>query len=90
MNHQNDSVAFHSDDERELGINPTIASLSLGESRKFILKQYRSSNDKYPEGYQEFDLINEFINYVWSNSALLETFNFQIKFNFKPKNKFNI
>lgn len=35
---QNDSVGLHSDDEKELGANPAIASLSLGESRTFTLK----------------------------------------------------
>ncbi|KAF9891858.1 hypothetical protein FE257_003343 [Aspergillus nanangensis] len=33
-----DSIAYHSDDERFLGANPTIASLSLGASRDFLLK----------------------------------------------------
>lgn len=33
-----DSMGFHSDDEPELGPNPIIASLSLGEERVFILK----------------------------------------------------
>lgn len=33
-----DSMGFHSDDERELGVRPTIASLSLGEERTFVLK----------------------------------------------------
>ncbi len=33
-----DSMGFHSDDERELGERPIIASLSLGEERTFILK----------------------------------------------------
>ena len=33
-----DSMGFHSDDEPELGIQPVIASLSLGEERTFILK----------------------------------------------------
>lgn len=36
-NHR-DSMGFHSDDEPELGNNPIIASLSLGETRTFILK----------------------------------------------------
>ncbi len=31
-------MGFHSDDEPELGTKPTIASLSLGEERTFILK----------------------------------------------------
>jgi alkylated DNA repair dioxygenase AlkB len=33
-----DSMGFHSDDERELGTQPIIASLSLGEERTLILK----------------------------------------------------
>ncbi|CAL5871633.1 uncharacterized protein PFLUO_LOCUS5886 [Penicillium psychrofluorescens] len=33
-----DSIAFHSDDERFLGSNPTIASLSLGAERDFLMK----------------------------------------------------
>lgn len=34
----NDSVGWHSDDEKELGTNPVIASVSLGGSRRFSLK----------------------------------------------------
>lgn len=34
-----DSMGFHSDDEPELGPRPTIASLSLGESRLFAFKR---------------------------------------------------
>ncbi len=33
-----DSVAWHSDDEKELGENPVIASLSLGITRRFELR----------------------------------------------------
>jgi len=33
-----DSMGFHSDDEPELGDRPTIASLSLGEERRFQLR----------------------------------------------------
>ncbi|KAL1972917.1 hypothetical protein VTN31DRAFT_6459 [Thermomyces dupontii] len=33
-----DSISYHSDDERFLGPNPTIASLSLGEQRDFLMK----------------------------------------------------
>jgi alkylated DNA repair dioxygenase AlkB len=35
---QNDSMGMHSDDERELGPQPAIASLSLGDERTFLLK----------------------------------------------------
>lgn len=34
----NDKVSWHADDEKELGTNPTIASLSIGETRRFDLK----------------------------------------------------
>lgn len=33
-----DSVAWHSDDEAELGQNPIIASISFGGTRRFMLK----------------------------------------------------
>ena len=36
-----DSMGWHSDDEPELGANPTIASLSLGETRRFLLRHKR-------------------------------------------------
>jgi len=35
---QNDSMGMHSDDERELGPQPVIASLSLGETRDLRLR----------------------------------------------------
>jgi alkylated DNA repair dioxygenase AlkB len=34
----NDSMGFHSDDEKELGQNPVIASLTFGATRTFLLK----------------------------------------------------
>ncbi|MES2616449.1 MAG: alpha-ketoglutarate-dependent dioxygenase AlkB [Bacteroidota bacterium] len=34
----NDSMGWHSDNEKELGVNPCIASVSLGQARKFSLK----------------------------------------------------
>ena len=33
-----DSVGWHADDEKEFGVMPSIASLSLGETRRFQLK----------------------------------------------------
>jgi alkylated DNA repair dioxygenase AlkB len=41
---QNDSMGMHSDHERELGPQPAIASLSLGEERSFLLK-HKSRKD---------------------------------------------
>lgn len=42
-----DSVAWHSDDEPELGRNPVIASLSLGAERRFALR-HKSRRDLEP------------------------------------------
>ncbi|MFW6296479.1 MAG: alpha-ketoglutarate-dependent dioxygenase AlkB family protein [Halothece sp.] len=41
-----DSMAWHSDDEPELGINPVIASVSFGGSRRFCLKHKKKLNSK--------------------------------------------
>jgi alkylated DNA repair dioxygenase AlkB len=38
---ENDSMGFHSDDEPELGPEPLIASVNLGEQRDFLLKHRR-------------------------------------------------
>jgi alkylated DNA repair dioxygenase AlkB len=41
----NDSNGWHADNEKELGRNPTIASLSLGAARRFDLK-HNDSKEK--------------------------------------------
>lgn len=40
-----DSNGWHKDNEKELGVNPTIASLSFGSERRFDLK-HEVSNEK--------------------------------------------
>ena len=42
----NDSNGWHADDEKELGINPIIASLSIGAERVFKLKHNINSEQK--------------------------------------------
>jgi alkylated DNA repair dioxygenase AlkB len=44
-----DSVAWHSDDELELGINPVIASVSFGATRRFDLKHKHKRDLKQVE-----------------------------------------
>ncbi|MET0413213.1 MAG: alpha-ketoglutarate-dependent dioxygenase AlkB [Polyangiaceae bacterium] len=39
----NDSMGYHADDEPELGPDPVVASLSLGEPRRFALKRHKSA-----------------------------------------------
>jgi alkylated DNA repair dioxygenase AlkB len=41
----NDKVGWHSDNEKELGENPSIASVSLGTTRRFDLK-HKTKSDK--------------------------------------------
>ena len=43
-----DSIAYHSDDERFLGYNPTIASISIGQDKLFYLK---NKNTKQTEKF---------------------------------------
>lgn len=38
----NDSMGFHSDDERELGLEPVIASVTLGATRTFVMKHKKN------------------------------------------------
>jgi alkylated DNA repair dioxygenase AlkB len=42
----NDGNGWHADNEKELGINPIIASLSLGAERKFQLKHNTDTSQK--------------------------------------------
>lgn len=42
----NDKVSWHADNEPELGINPTIASVSLGAARRFELKHKTRPDQK--------------------------------------------
>lgn len=41
-----DSMGLHADDEKELGLNPVIASISLGATRKFRLKHRNKKVEK--------------------------------------------
>jgi alkylated DNA repair dioxygenase AlkB len=42
----NDSVGWHRDNEKSLGINPIIGSVSFGEARTFSLKHYKDKKIK--------------------------------------------
>lgn len=44
---ERDSMGWHSDDEKELGIEPVIASISLGAKRNFQLKHKKQKDLKY-------------------------------------------
>ncbi|CAA6801514.1 MAG: Alkylated DNA repair protein AlkB [uncultured Campylobacterales bacterium] len=41
-----DYMNWHADDEKELGTNPVIASISFGKTRDFVLRQNNDSSQK--------------------------------------------
>ncbi len=43
-----DSMGWHSDDERDLGPNPVIASLTLGAKRRFLLRPKHAEKGSEP------------------------------------------
>jgi len=53
----NDSVAWHSDDEYELGIKPVIASVSLGQTRRFDVRHKTDHQKKYSVNLENGSLL---------------------------------
>ncbi|WP_116473766.1 alpha-ketoglutarate-dependent dioxygenase AlkB family protein [Zobellella maritima] len=47
--HGRDSMGWHADDEPELGQNPVIASVSLGATRRFLLRHRHSDQRRVLE-----------------------------------------
>lgn len=52
----NDYMGWHSDNEKALGMNPVIASLSLGVTRRFSL-QHKTSKQKFKLDLNSGDLL---------------------------------
>ena len=42
----NDSMGWHRDNEKELGLEPVIASVSFGAGRKFYFRNYKEKSQK--------------------------------------------
>ena len=53
----NDSVAWHSDDEYELGLKPVIASVSFGQERRFEVREKQNHKNKYSLNLQNGSLL---------------------------------
>ena len=53
----NDSVAWHSDDEYELGFKPTIASVSFGQERRFDVRSKADHQQKYSVNLENGSLL---------------------------------
>lgn len=52
-----DHMGWHSDDEKELGQNPEIASLNLGASRRFVLRLKTDHSQKIEFNLNNGDLL---------------------------------
>lgn len=71
-----DSMGFHSDDERELGPEPCIASMSFGASREFVLKHKRRTDlqvVKIPLGEGTVLLMKGQTQRNWKHGILKQT-----------------
>lgn len=86
-----DSVSWHSDDEPDLGPNPVIASLSLGETRKFILRQKKdhSITKSFDLNHGSLLYMSGKVQSVWEHSLPKTTKEIGIRINltFRAINK---
>ena len=66
----NDSMGWHSDDEKSLGRNPTIASVSLGGRRVFKLrkKNEKGSSVGLPLGHGSLLVMQADCQHTWQHS----------------------
>ena len=56
-NDGNDKMGWHADNEKELGENPTIASVSLGETRRFDIKHRQNPDLNFKFGLTSGSLL---------------------------------
>lgn len=52
-----DGMGWHSDDEPELGVEPIIASLSLGTTRRFLMRRRHHHPDRHALNLEHGDLL---------------------------------
>lgn len=66
-----DYISWHTDAERELGRNPTIASLNFGETRRFLLRRNDDQNDKIeiPLGHGDLLIMQGELQHYWQHSV---------------------
>ena len=71
-----DSMGFHADDERELGREPCIASLSFGATREFVFKHKRNRSIptmKVPLAAGDLLLMKGKTQQFWKHGILKQT-----------------
>lgn len=72
---QTDSMGWHRDNEKELGLNPVIASVSLGASREFKFKNYHDKETKVSVllGHGDLLLMQGKTQHDWSHAIAKST-----------------
>jgi len=70
-----DYISWHTDAEKSLGTNPTIASLSLGESRRFIIRRIDDHKQKLEIGLSHGSLLimKGELQHFWQHSVPKQT-----------------
>src|SRR5688572_10385137 len=64
-----DSIGFHSDDEPELGINPVIASVTLGAERDFVLKHRKGEKWTRPLSHGSLLVMGGTLQHHWKHGV---------------------
>lgn len=66
-----DHLSWHTDAEKELGTNPTIASLNFGETRRFILRRNDDHQDKIEIelGHGDLLIMQGALQHHWQHSV---------------------
>ena len=66
-----DYINWHSDDERELGSNPIVASANFGETRDFVVRRKDAKNEKIviPMTHGSFLLMRGEFQHHWEHSV---------------------
>lgn len=66
-----DHISWHTDAEKELGQNPTIASLNFGETRRFILRRHDDHEDKIEIqlGHGDLLIMDGALQHYWQHSV---------------------
>jgi alkylated DNA repair dioxygenase AlkB len=64
-----DSIGFHSDDEPELGMNPVIASVTLGAERDFVLKHQNGEKWICPLSHGSLLVMGGTLQHHWKHGV---------------------
>lgn len=71
---ENDSVGWHADNEKELGLHPVIASVSLGASRRFQLRHKTKAHLRFDLTLNHGDILvmSGTLQQYWLHQVLKE------------------